>query len=115
MVLLKKLPGRGRAHLTSLSSTVDAVGVSSKHPAGPLPPTSETLLAAISDFLTDRGPITFTPSFLFLPLSRPLLNYYSNIPAIICMPAKSSPASPFLIPDLILGEDGGTSLHRPRS
>jgi len=34
MVLLKKLP----AHLTSLSRTLDAVGVSSKHPAGPLPP-----------------------------------------------------------------------------
>lgn len=34
LVLLKKLP----AHLTSLSYTLDAVGVPSKHPAGPLPP-----------------------------------------------------------------------------
>jgi len=34
MVLLKKLP----AHLTSLSCALDAVGVSSKHPAGLLPP-----------------------------------------------------------------------------
>lgn len=62
---------RGRGHtFTSLSPAVDAVGVSSKHPAGPLPPTSETLLAAISDFLTDRGPITFTPSSLSLSLDR---------------------------------------------
>lgn len=34
MVLLKKLPAR----LTTLSCALDAVGVSSKHPAGPLPP-----------------------------------------------------------------------------
>jgi hypothetical protein len=33
MILLKKLP----AHLTTLSCALDAVGVSSKHPAGPLP------------------------------------------------------------------------------
>lgn len=46
MVLLKKLPEEERAHLTYSLSSVDAVGVSSKHPAGPLPPTSETLLAS---------------------------------------------------------------------
>ncbi|KAF7385145.1 hypothetical protein HZH66_012231 [Vespula vulgaris] len=50
MVLLKKLP----AHLTSLSPTLDAVGVSSKHPAGALPARN----SGISDFLADRGRIT---------------------------------------------------------
>ncbi|KAL2711595.1 hypothetical protein V1478_018616 [Vespula squamosa] len=47
-------PSKLPAHLTSLSPTLDAVGVSSKHPAGALPARN----SGISDFLADRGRIT---------------------------------------------------------